>query len=403
MPAVNLDQIYEQMGECIEMRSDLLAGMHLTLAVPLTMRLVDSEPAWLLLVGGPSTGKTMLLQNLRNSDRVSWIDDLTPNTLLSGFRDEQQLAKGEAMTLAGRAQSLDKKTLLIPDLTVVINKGQQSREIFDQFRLLFDGSFTKEYGNKVVASFNGKVNLLGGVTEAIDTIITQTVALGERFLQWRMSPLSESQIKAIAMMAILGDKGKKRSHEKLSRMCRDMVDGGRFPHPEISEEQARALGAYSTYTTSLRSHSARPSKSAAVLAPPQQEGPARVARQLASIAKGLAMVRRATAVSTGDMYIVKQIALCSMTKARMLCLAELVDAKYNTKKVLSHYSLMDPLKITADQALNTMYDLYRCRVVNKYKSPSSGDDYSWGLTEEASKVIEQAEMVEMLLEEVKYA
>src|ERR1700691_2686139 len=47
------------------------------------------DPVWLLIVAGPGGGKTELLMGLLGIDKVSLLSDLTPQTFVSGSKEEK--------------------------------------------------------------------------------------------------------------------------------------------------------------------------------------------------------------------------------------------------------------------------------------------------------------------------
>lgn len=143
------------------------------------------DPVWMTLIGPSSGGKSQLIRPfaMGQPDFIHRVDDLTPNTLLSG-------TLGLEGSLLGR---IGKKGILsMDDLTVIFSKNAEQRaEILSQFRMLYDGHFSKSSGNrKEAVVWEGYLGMIAGSTPSIYRFFNEVADMGERFINYRMKPMN---------------------------------------------------------------------------------------------------------------------------------------------------------------------------------------------------------------------
>lgn len=153
------------------------------LATMLANRL-DTHPVWLMIIAGPSSGKTIFINALSQCDEGIMVSMLTPKTLISGAKNRDTVDGKEASLMA----KLDGKVMLIKDASTIteMNPGNRS-EVFSQLRTAFDGSLEKDsgLGRK---SFDAKFGIIIAGTSALEKVRTFESELGERFLNFRPVP-----------------------------------------------------------------------------------------------------------------------------------------------------------------------------------------------------------------------
>jgi len=142
------------------------------------------DPVWLTLIGPSSGGKSQIIRPfaLGNPQFIHRIDDLTPNTLLSG-------TMGLDGSLLGKIGA--KGILSMDDLTVLFSKNAEQRaEILSQFRMLYDGHFSKGSGSKKeTIEWKGYLGMIAGSTPSIYRYFNEVADMGERFISYRMKPI----------------------------------------------------------------------------------------------------------------------------------------------------------------------------------------------------------------------
>jgi hypothetical protein len=102
--------------------------------------LLPRDPLWLFLVGPPSAGKTEVIAALGDIPSIFPLSSLTPQTFASGFEGKH----GETSLLP----RLSGKTLTMKDFGSVLTMYREKKaEIIGQLREIYDGQFSKTWGN----------------------------------------------------------------------------------------------------------------------------------------------------------------------------------------------------------------------------------------------------------------
>jgi len=123
------------------------------LAVVVANRL-NTDPSWLLVVGPPSSAKTEILRALTGHPKAYFLSNLTPTTLVSGLKPKGKLPEPSLLP------KLDGKTLVLKDFTTVLSMRHDNQaEILAQLREIYDGSYSKAFGNGKVINWEGHVGL----------------------------------------------------------------------------------------------------------------------------------------------------------------------------------------------------------------------------------------------------
>lgn len=153
---------------------------------------MDGDPFWLFIVNPPSGVKTELIRALNDVEYVYPLSNLTPQTFASGFESKQK----EPSLL----MRLDGRILTLKDFTTVLTMHRDKRgEILAQLREIYDGHYKKEFGNGKVVDWSGKIGLIAGVTQIIDTYSSVSQVLGERFVNFRIRSQGGAAVAARAI------------------------------------------------------------------------------------------------------------------------------------------------------------------------------------------------------------
>jgi hypothetical protein len=121
---------------------------------------IQGTPLWIFFVGSSGDTKSELINSLSVLPHVIKIDQITPNTLASGRKD--------AHDLGGELQN-SSHILIFPDLATLtaLNKDAK-REIWSQWRNLYDGFINKRTGSGVNKAYeNCHVTVIAGATPSI--------------------------------------------------------------------------------------------------------------------------------------------------------------------------------------------------------------------------------------------
>jgi hypothetical protein len=150
--------------------------------------LLPGEPTWLGLIAPPSSAKTELINALIGLPFVVSASTLTPAGLLSGTPQRQQArgAKGGLLK-----QVSNPGILCLKDFTSILTMRPDAKaEILGVLREIYDGHYVRRLGTDGgrELEWKGKLGLIFGCTNVIDTHYSVENALGNRFLLSRLEP-----------------------------------------------------------------------------------------------------------------------------------------------------------------------------------------------------------------------
>lgn len=167
------------------------AALELVLGVLAASRMPGKQPVWLLLVGPPSAGKTVLFDMIADEDDVEVVSTVTEAGLLSGSLSNSDKATGGLLAKLG-----ERGVLCIKDFTSILSTSSQDRnKIFAALREIHDGLWVRHLGTGGGRTFGwvGRLFLLGAVTEVIDLHTAAIGSMGERYLYYRLPALDEHE------------------------------------------------------------------------------------------------------------------------------------------------------------------------------------------------------------------
>jgi hypothetical protein len=150
--------------------------------------LLPGEPTWLGLVAPPSSAKTELINALIGLPFVVWASTLTPAGLLSGTPRRQRAAGAKGGLLR---QVSNPGLLCLKDFTSILTMRPDAKaEILGVLREIYDGHYVRRLGSDGgrELEWKGKLGLIFGCTNVIDTHYSIENALGNRFLLSRSEP-----------------------------------------------------------------------------------------------------------------------------------------------------------------------------------------------------------------------
>lgn len=150
----------------------LLAGFVLS-----NRKNLSDPPIWLIIFGGSSSGKTIMVQLISECGKwVVPVDTLSSNTFLSAAKLDK------SASLLDEAKN---GILVFKDFTTIISMQEDGlREVMGQMRAIYDGEFSKRVGNGNSQTWKGKVGILGAGTIDVQRKMRQYAKNGERFLNY---------------------------------------------------------------------------------------------------------------------------------------------------------------------------------------------------------------------------
>jgi len=297
----------------------------IALAVVVANRM-PADPLWVFLVAPPSSGKTEIINSLRDVPDVFPLSSLTPQTFASGFE-----RKGVETSLLPK---LDGKTITMKDFGTILTMYREKRgEILAQLREIYDGAFSKEWGNGKSLNWSGKVGLLAGVTGVIDREYALGAILGERFLMYRVKGANARTLarRAIAQQAVW----QQEQRQVLRRIVAGYLDALLPAAPPMSDTIQEGFAALAEFTATARSPVFFDARTGAIDLIPEPEAPGRLAKQFTLLGQALAVVRQESTVSVSTYKTVVQVAHDSLPATRQVILQAVLaqDVPANTTEI----------------------------------------------------------------------
>jgi IclR helix-turn-helix domain len=362
--------------------------LHVVLAVVAANQL-EGDPVWLLLVAPPSSLKSEIIRALIKLPAVYPLSSLTAQTLASGY--EGQNGREPSLLLKLREQR--KRVLTLKDFTTVLTMHRDKRaEILSQLREVYDGQYRKEFGTGKVVDWNGKLGLIAGVTPVIDTQYTVTQLLGERFLLYRLVP---DDPVSVAQRAIQQQGTESAFRNEIPEVVARFFQGLTFVQVDIPEPIESRLAALAAFTARARS-GVMWSPQGEIEYIPAPEGPGRIAKQLATLAKGLAIVRETTIVTAADYLTLFRVAEDTAPAQRRTfidCLVKLdADGPQETKVIA------DATGYPSSTTRRYLRDLAAMGLVDRSSVEKNRDQ--WALSDLAVNFLRDASPVGLLEDEL---
>jgi hypothetical protein len=248
---------------------------------------LPGDPVWLILVGPPSSGKGELLGSLGGLPYLHAAATLTEAALLSGVKsgDRADDASGGLLREMG-----DFGILLLKDFTSILSMSRETRAaMLAALREIFDGNWTRRLGvdGGRCLSWRGKMGLLGGVTQALDSHHAVMAEMGPRFVLYRLPPV-DGQRQARRALANSG-----REAEARIELCDSVkcffagLDLSTRQYDRGTAEETTALVLLTEFVSHCRSAIERHPYSREITQVFEPEAPARLVRSGAQLLAGL--------------------------------------------------------------------------------------------------------------------
>lgn len=287
---------------------------------------LQDEPAWILLVAPPSSGKT---ETTRALDAIAdeRLDDVTAAGLLSwkpGKGGKPSAATGVLARLGTGCRAL----VVFGDLsTLLASSDRGGRDVtFSILRRVYDGAVQRDLGTAPEAlRWDGRVTVVGAVTGAIDAYTAHADALGPRWLYYRIEDRTiagRRRASRMARRAGLAEARRVLAEAVAAQVRRAAAGVGTVGVPEeLADviEDAALVTCWGRAAVPRSGYGRRE-----VVDVPVVEEPMRLVRQLHTLARGLL----ALGVEADDVaYLVRRVALDSMPAGRRAVLEVLADGE----------------------------------------------------------------------------
>ncbi len=314
----------------------------------------DGDPVWLLIVGPPSSLKSEFIQSLRGLVCIYPVSLLTPRTFASGDKTTKDSSLLERLP--------DKTILTLKDFGSVLTMRRDDRaEVLASLREIYDGSYSKDFGNGKRVTWDGKLGLIAGCTGIIDRYHSVNQILGERFLLYRLEGNNRA---SVARKALQNAGREKHIRQNISAAIQGFVKTVTpIPTWLLGREYTEKLISLADFVARARTGVLRDGYSREVEYIPQWEGPARLVKQLNRLAYGLSCLTGESSLGPNNYEIIFSVAENSIPRDRR----EILHSLLNKDAMTTAEEVSRETGIPQAVVYRTLQDLAALRVVRHTK------------------------------------
>ena len=352
---------------------------------------LSTDPLWVLIIGPPSHAKTELLRGLEghqcNGDETTYfISNLTPSTLVSGIIPKKGRPDPSLI------YRLNDKFVVLKDFTSILSmRSENQQEIIAQLREMYDGQYSKEFGNGKSVKWSGRFGLIGACTPIYDQHYGVVAQMGERFLLYRVKGEDDLGIGRRAQ-DIVGMEEEMRSEiQTAMHTFLDQYQGLSDISVLMDDRQVKeAIVNLACIVARGRCPVSRDYRNGEVLCQPAPEGPPRITKQLTQMAIGLAIVRETGAIDHDVLNSIRKISRDLMPTYRRLAIEYLwsQNAFKGSYIAPTTSEVADGTGMISKTALRILEDLMLVGVVHRTRQRNyETAPYRWFLTERAEQLM----------------
>lgn len=379
---IHPNQVYSQYQKWLKFPKDDTTVLDVIFGTIIANRL-KGEPLWLFVVAPSGGMKSELLMTLFESTEIFSASTITPHALISGAN----FGGGGDPSLIPK---LNGKVFIIKDFTVILSMNINDREeIFAILRDCYDGHAEKQFGNGIFRSYKSKFGLIAGVTPKIDEYTETHVALGERFIRYKI-PISHDLDERMSMIskALSNVTNEEKMRSDLSNLAIKILDFDFGEIPIISSEMEQKITGLAMWTSLLRSVITRDRYTREVLYYASEELGTRLAKQFKKLLLGIALFRRLDKVGESEYKIIKNIASNTIPIRIERIISQIFSrnptASYTDLEIAEMISLPGGTTKRLVENLH-MLDVMRKEILSSIK-------IKWTLSEKILRLIEASEV-----------
>lgn len=170
-------------------------GPLLTCMGTVAANMMSGPPTWMMLVGPPGDGKTVMIMSMAKLERTA---------LLGQFKNSAAfLTWDKGHGVGGVLHQVGSHGMvLLKDYTTVTSLPKEAqKEVKGVLRECYDGTYVRNTGSNggKHLEWSGKLGAIGGVTPVIDRSADDTAELGERWLFYRTPRKNDYQTTMAAL------------------------------------------------------------------------------------------------------------------------------------------------------------------------------------------------------------
>lgn len=356
-----------------------------------------SDPIWVILIGGSSSGKTELLRAMDTHEDTVFLDRMTKSTLVTGFKK----AKGILEKIGS-----EPKTFVLQDLSTILSKPPYERmEIIDTLRQIYNGKYFNAWGNGKTFTWNGKISLIGGSTPDIESHSVAIGELGERFMYYRLNTDDQDSRDMMIKKARDMEGHETQAREEIMIAMHGIVNackGKNISDVVIPDEISNWLMYLVDMTTVMRTPVKRNSYRREIIEyAPAKEGPGRMFKACQVLIKALALVRGRSECNDKDYGIIAKVCCDSLPSIRREVLKEMVKLQPNVGVKAKDVAILTGYQSTENIGYY-LADLAALDICDRWTSGNPGSGASmntpfvYAMKKEAKTALENCGLADIL-------
>lgn len=333
------------------------------------------DPVWFLLVGGPGSGKTEVINSILGLPRVYATSTINESGLLSGtpLKEKSKNASGGLLREVGEFG-----IVLLKDFTSVLSMHRDQRgAVIAALREIFDGSWTRRIGGEggTELHWHGKLGFISACTDDIETHHAVISSMGDRYMRLRMPDINAKEQGRRSQR----NKGREAEMRKnLEAAVKELFSNlDLTTEVDISDVDQSRINALATFTALARSHVERSGVRREVEFVPDSERPARLSKCLLYLLAGALKIGCGPELAFD---CVRQVAFDSIPKVRLQVIEKILEC-YNEPTT---ENLVDVTCLPEVTIRRTLEDLKAHRVVESWSpQANTSPPIVWKLNEGA--------------------
>jgi hypothetical protein len=322
--------------------------------------IVEHPPAWNMAVAVAGSMKTVILESLDGLPNVYLIDEVTPQTFISGKIDSDKQKRKRPASLLHRIG--EQGIVVAADFSTVLTSDPRNRaKVFSQLRRIYDGHFHREFGsdeNLDERDWKGRLTFLAGVTPEVDRHHKVFSALGDRFIRtrWPRAGGKDAAISAMRQNRRVAVDVKTAVHAFMD----PIFNRSEVAPPNVPEPLLDRLANLGEFVALVRAYVPRDHRDQ-IEGPAQPESNTRLPQELAQVGRGWAALMGRTEVDKDDFRVIRRAAFDSLPPLRRYVVERLAEGG-------SLYSNGLP----SSTVKRTIDDLEACEVI-RHRSTGQGN------------------------------
>lgn len=340
---------------------------------------IPGDPIWMLLVGPPGSGKSLLLKTFGScEDLCEFLSKLTPTSFVSGF----QTSDGTDLSLMARVQG---KTLVIKDLTCLKSMPADIQEqVYGLLRDASDGRVDVPYGNQAPKVYKDVwFSILGGITDIIHG--DNRSVMGERFLKLEFIDGANTDREAMIRAAMNNEIAIDPEKQQLvldsvqAYLSSREIDLKRLP--KLTKGMEDRLVALAQVVSYLRARVQR--ERGDLLYRPDREIGTRPGVQLKRIAQLLAFTY-GSPINEKVYNLTRRVAIDTCTGWSLEIASALIESEKTRKPGMTTSQIAERIRVTSDFARKVLIDMQELGAVTREleEQPDGEQRYRYFVSED---------------------